>query len=147
MVNFFDDLRNQIDIECQLYLIKTELTRDDKAKAVQTHQTMVNEVDRFQKQCLANLESNPEAELKLEEQNLRSFDLKDKQVVSKLEKELYTKVYNRKKFLFVNRGILFFNTAKYGVLFKRQKCPQFGVLVLILDEFLIYSDKISICNE
>ena len=59
------ELRNQIDTECQLYLCKPGLTKEEKSKALQTQQTMVDNVDRFQKQCLDNLRSNPGVELKL----------------------------------------------------------------------------------
>ena len=152
MINFFDDIRNQIDTECQLYLCKPGLTKEEKSKALQTQQTMVDNVDRFQKQCLDNLRSNPGVELKLVGQNLRNFDLRNNKVVLKLEQDLCTELHNRNKFLFVNKGILFFNNAKCEVLFKMkcdnpEKYPQFGILVLIQDEFLIYSDKISTLNE
>lgn len=147
LINYFDDLRNQIDIECQLYLCKQELTSYAKAKAIRVQQKMVSEVDRFQTQCLENLKSNPEVELSLAEQNLRSFDIKDTEVFLKLEKDLYTELHNRKKYLFFNRGILFFSTAKYEVFFNL-KCdyheyPQFGVLILVRDEFIIYSEKVT----
>ena len=151
MIDYFDDLRNQIDTECQLYLCKPGLTNEVKSKALRIQQNMIGNVDRFQKQCLDNLLSNP-VEFKLVRLNMRDYDLRNDQLILHLEHDLCQVLYNRKRFLFVNKGILYFNNAKCEVLFNMKcnnldKYPQLGILILIQDEFLIYSDKISILNE
>ncbi len=75
LVNTLDELRNQIDIECQKYLNRKNLGIELKMKALEQQQEMINEVDLFQKKCLDNLAKNPLDQVNLEEIEHRSSRL------------------------------------------------------------------------
>ena len=86
LVNFFDDLKNQIDIEAQIYMDKHKLEAELKEEATQQQVAMINEVDLFQKKCLDCLAAKPIDQFSLDQ-------------VQSLEGDLYA----RKKMLLFNQ--------------------------------------------
>ena len=148
LIQHFDDVRNKIDLECQKYLDNNELKVESKEKAILRQQEMIDEVDSFQKQCLANLKKEQKHQINLEEFEKR-LQLQDKDLVMELGKELCCAIQNIKKELFMNQGIVFYSKDNYEKLFDfhYHSCGEefgsvlFGNLILIEDEFLINSDK------
>ena len=55
LINYFDDIRKQIDIESQIYMNKKKLGAELKERALEEQLKMINEVDSFQKKCLNHL--------------------------------------------------------------------------------------------
>jgi len=109
---------------------------------------MIEEVDSFQKQCLANLKKEQKHQINLEEFEKR-LQLKDKDLVMELGADLCHAIHDIKKELFMNQGIVFYSKDNYEKLFDfhYHSCGEefgsvlFGNLILIEDEFLINSDK------
>ena len=140
LVNFFDDLKNQIDIEAQIYMDKHKLEAELKEEALQIQEAMINEVDLFQKKCLDCLAAKP------------IYQLSQDQVQS-LEGDLYA----RKKMLFMNKGLMFLNISDLldkleGLRLYIEKNIidsirngnwnfAFGMLVIVEDEYVQYSGK------
>jgi hypothetical protein len=142
LIKHFDGVRNKIDLECQKYLENNELELKYKKKAVLRQQKMIDEVDSFQKQCLANLKTEQLDQIKLEEYEKR-LQLQDKDDVMELGKDLCCAIHKIKKELFMNQGIVFFTKENYEKIFTESDSVMFGNLFLIEDEFLINSDKIE----
>ncbi len=155
LLKYFDNLKSEIDLEC----VKVALGSGDELRAFEQQIELIEQVDLFQGECLANLERNPIGELSLEEwdQRLRNLDLKDMEAALRLEKELYCELYRRKKALFMNKGIVFLGMNEYEAVFKPyyltvidgQRDPGLlvGILILVNDEFLLYSDKLKMGLE
>ena len=145
LVNCFDEIRNEIDIECAKYLDKKNLAQELKEKAIEQQQEMIDELEAFQRQCLANRNcSNPNDQSQLDELEQR-LKFVDKNGVSDLEKDLTCAIYNRKKMLFMNQGVIFNTTNEHKkLLIYRSNFRDilFGLLILIEDEFLIKSEKL-----
>jgi len=140
LVNFFDDLKNQIDIEAQIYMDKHKLEAELKEEATQQQVAMINEVDLFQKKCLDCLAAKPIDQFSLDQ-------------VQSLEGDLYA----RKKMLFMNKGLMFLNISDLldkleGLSLYIEKNIidsirngnwnfAFGMLVIVEDEYVQYSGK------
>ncbi len=157
LIQHFDGVRNQIDLECQKYLGNIKLKLKYKEKAILQQQEMIDEVDSFQKKCLANLKKEQTHQINLEEFEKR-LKLQDKDDVMELGKDLCCATYNFKRELFMNQGIVFFSKVKYKKLFGKKghyygeqdyliNSLMFGSLILIEDEFLINSDIIESGSE
>ena len=56
-----------IDLECQKYLDNNKLELESKEKAVLQQQEMIDEVDSFQKKCLAYLKTEQNHQINFEE--------------------------------------------------------------------------------
>ena len=147
LIQHFDDVRNKIDLECQKYLDNNELKVESKEKAILRQQEMIEEVDSFQKKCLANLKTEQLDQINLEEFEKR-LQLQDKDDVMELGKNLCCAIHNIQKELFMNQGIVFFTRDNYDKIFFEFDYFQllggwlrFGSLILIEDEFLINNDK------
>lgn len=54
-VSYFDDVRNQIDIECQTYSTKDDLTVEDKESAIQQREEVLVEVGLFQNKSVSRI--------------------------------------------------------------------------------------------
>jgi len=148
----FDEIRYQIDIECQKFLnaLNFLYLNGLEIKTIEQQLEMLSEVDLFQKQCLAKFAQNPPKQLNLEEldQRIKSINSEDKDVALKLEKELYKEMFNRKKCLFGNKGIVFLSMENCKHFFQHYVSfgePRilFGTLILIEDEFLLFGDKLQ----
>jgi hypothetical protein len=156
LIQYFDGVRNQIDVECQKYLDNNELKLKSKNKAILQQQEMIDEVDSFEKKCLASLKTKQAYQINFEEFEKR-LQLQDKDDIMQLGKDLSFVIHHFKKELFMNQGIVFYSIDSCKKLFDSHKnkvlqCPysyyignidsvMFGSLILIEDEFLIYSDK------
>ena len=142
LINFFDDLRNQIDTEAEIYMAKHKYRVELKEKALQQQVAMINELDLFQERCLDNLAAKPIEQLSLHQ-------------VQNLERDLYS----RKKMLFMKKGLIFLNMSDLLVrLVEKQQFHfdidmrdflrvanfPFGMLVIVEDEFLQYSGKFEL---
>jgi hypothetical protein len=162
LVNHFDMVRNQIDLDSERYLdTMKKLVKDQiqdwylilKECVYQRQQEMIDEVDLFQEQCVSNLTSNPIGQMNLQEIEcgLKNLRLDNQEMVLKFQRQLYCELHNRKKTLFLNKGMVYLN---------REFCAEalscwinnekddfrfvlFGCLFLVEDEFLIYSDKLK----
>ena len=159
IVAHFDEIRCQIDIEYANLLCSTAKEKETESTEFlpQQQQELIHEVDLFQKQCLFNLDSNQMDYSNLQdwEHRLKALNQDDKEAVLTFQKELYCELYSRKKALFLNKGMLFLSMKNYNNLVDTVRSPTsdllygtnieirllFGSLILIEDEFLIYSDK------
>jgi len=149
LVNNFDALRNLIDIECENHLIKhkIELTEEDKKKVYENQNEMIKTVDEFQKQCLFNLDMVQSDLLELTDlkTRLNNLDSRVDDVFYKVERDLHSALYQRKKLLFMKQGLIFFTIDEYETNIQKieinHKC-LFGILV-IADEFVSYDGKLT----
>jgi hypothetical protein len=114
LVQHFDDVRN--DLECQKYIDNNELKVESKEKAILRQQEMIDEVDSFQKQCLAYLKTEQLDQINFEEFEKR-LQLQDKDDVMELGKDLCCAIHSIKKELFMNQGIVFYSKDSYQKLF------------------------------
>jgi len=144
LIQHFDGVRNQIDLECQKCLDNNELKLKYKEKAILEQQEMIDGVDSFQKKFLANLKKEQTHQINLEEFEKR-LKLQDKDDVMELGKDLCCATYNFKRELFMNQGIVFYKKENYEKLFERlfnnlqayqalHNSLVFGSLILIEDE-------------
>jgi hypothetical protein len=117
LIQHFDNVRNQIDLECQNYLDNDELEFESKEKAILQQLEMIDEVDSFQKKCLANLKTEQNHQIDLEEFEKR-LQLQDKDDVMELGKVLNCAIHGIKKELFMNQGIVFYKKENYEKLTK-----------------------------
>jgi len=157
LIQHFDGVLNQIDIECHKCLDNNELKLKSKEKAILEQQEMIDGVDLFQMKCLANLKREQTHQINLEEFEER-LELQDKDDVMELCKDLCCATYNFQRELFMNQGIVFFTKVKYKKLFEKKgqyygeqdyliNSLMFGSLIFIEDEFLINSNKIESWSE
>lgn len=124
IVNYFDEIRNIIDIECENYLIKHG---EEREITIQQQEEMIKEVDLFEKKCLSNLESDQCFSIDLD--NLQNkIESLDKNEVKKAEKELDSAIYRIEKTLLMDQGIVFLN--------EEQPMSLFGALIIVKDEYL-----------
>jgi len=155
LVNYFDHIRNIIDIDTQAYL-NDDYCCKAKERATKHLLEMIAAVNLFEKQCISNLNSNPVGQIKFEEfnQRVKCIDSKD----AELEKELYCELFTIKKKLFMDKGIVYVGLGKYERLFglsisqwdddngfvqPKHSEILFGILILIEDEFLLYGNKMK----
>jgi hypothetical protein len=136
LTNFFSELKNQIDLECEAYLSRSDLQVDQQDRAIFQQLQLIHEVNYFEKKCLANVE---QIQLPTNEQT----------DALKTEKELYCVFYQLQKQLFRNQGIVFMNSETFDRFLQcnlpfnlhrvEYKNPQqfFGQLFIIEDEFLV----------
>jgi hypothetical protein len=158
LIQHFDWVRDQIKDECQKYINNNELKVESKEKAILIQDEMIDEVDSFQKKCLANTKTEQNHQIDLEEFEER-LQLQDKDDVMELGADLCHALHDIKKELFMNQGIVFYTLDNYEILFgiledhNRQLYSNqidslmFGSLILIEDEFLISSDKFQSWSE
>lgn len=143
LVTYFEDIRNQIDVECQICLNRQDLEMTAKEQAIQQQQEMINEVDLFETQCLSNLQKIPRGLWDLEELNSR---FKRRNSLKKLEKDIYSQLHERKKMIFMNKGILYFDRKNSQKFCKTQTLTRtilFGSLYIIEDELLLFGDRLQ----
>lgn len=136
LVNYFDGIRSQIDLECHIYDRKVGNTE----QAI-LQEELINEVDNSQRHCLSNLENNS-SNLEALEQRLKVVDLEDEEAVLNVEKELLCSVFNRRKVLFMNKGIIFFKLVNMSNNLLTR--VLFGDLYIVEDEFLLYSQRLQL---
>lgn len=130
-------IRNEIDIECEIYLSKAGWRLEEREKALQQLEGMIKEVDLFEKQCLTNVESlqfGP-PNLKQLEHNLDSLDLKDGKAISMVERDLDCALIQKHKSLFMKQGLVFLNKSKCKRL-EENSGILFGALIIVEDEYL-----------
>lgn len=144
LVNYFDEIRNQIDVECQTYLNRPNLSIAVQDLAIQQQGELISQVDLFQTKCLTNLDTIPYDLTEFEDLENR-FNIKDEE----LEYDIYGALYNRKKLLFKNKGLIFFNLRDAKELIESSYNELdseilFGLLFLIEDEFLLDSDDFQL---
>ena len=116
LIQHFDDVRNKIDLECQKYLDNNELKVESKEKAILRQQEMIDEVDSFQKKCLANAKTEQTHQIKLEEFEKR-LQLQDKDLVMKLYFDLGCYKNRIKEKLFMNQGKVYYKNLNLRIPF------------------------------
>lgn len=144
LVNYFDEIRNQIDVECQTFLNRPNLSIGVQDLAIQQQEELISQVDLFQTKCLTNLHTISYDQAELEDLENR-FNIKDEEI----DNDIYCALYNRKKLLFKNKGLMFFNLrdAKEFIESSYNELDSgilFGLLFLIDDEFLLDSDDFQL---
>lgn len=152
LVNYFDEIRNQIDVECQAFLSRSDLASDVYDMAIQQQEELIGEVFLFQRRCLENLEmlvSNDLTEIGQLEQRFNSLIAGDEEASLNVEKDVYCALYDRKKLLFNNKGLIFFSLKDFQKLMKSSYMEigsdiLYGLLFLIEDEFLLDSDEFQL---
>ena len=152
LVNYFDDLRNKIDVKCEEYLqIQNNFNSKESVQALEHQVLMVNEVDAFEKICLTNLANQTGDELrskcviairktKAEMKNLISGDHKK---LKEIRIFIYNALTSVHKDLFINQTIILWtkndsyrNSADFFDPFLTLKIKSFGLLLIIKDEFI-----------
>ena len=139
LVTYFDEMKNQIDLECQMYLDRAGLADEDKEKAITQQLEFIQEVDSFEKKCLANV---------------GQFELPTKEQIDGIieEKDLYIALFKVQKQLFMNQSMVFFSEKLFDIFFRhnlrgfsvKNDCKEhysFGVLFFIADEFMELNEK------
>jgi len=116
LIQHFDVVRNKIDLECQKCLNNDELKVESKEKAILRQQEMIDEVDSFQKKCLANAKTEQTHQIKLEEFEKR-LQLQDKDLVMKLYFDLGCYKNRIKEKLFMNQGKVYYKNLNLRILF------------------------------
>lgn len=152
LINHFNEIRSQIDLECQIYLCGDDLSTERKEQAIQIQVQMINEVDLVQQKCLTNLETitfNEQVNMKVLEQCFEGLNLEETDGLLKFEKEVYISLYQRQQLIFMNQGVLFFSIKS---LLKLLDFPDlqnfdstislvlFGTLIIIENNFLLFKD-------
>ena len=120
LVNYFSELKSQIDIECETYLSKGALGTKDEEKAIEQQIDMIHQVDLFQSKCLDKLKKHTIehlTNLSEFEHRLNHLHLMNTDAVLELEKKLYCVLYERKRVLFMNKGIVFLSIEDYEAVF------------------------------
>ena len=141
LANYFDEMKNQIDLECQVYLGQDELADEYKERAINEQLEMIQEVDSFEQKCLANV-GHLELPTKEQIDGIRE------------EKELYIALHQVQKQLFMNQGMFFFSEERFNDFvcdftnfdsFGREYSEHysFGPLFFIEDEFMIMNEKVE----
>lgn len=136
IVNHFDDISSQIDIECQDYLSKGGLTDKAKEKAIQQQEEMISEVDLLQRQCLSNLDQYNMDEIVNLVEHLDRHNLEDSDACLKAEGDFHLARLQVQKLMFMNKGVVFLNKRYCEEFLDKEKVILFGFLVIIEDEFL-----------
>lgn len=137
IVDYFDAIRNQIDIECENYLSKHGHTDEKREKSIRQQEEMIKEIDLFQKECLSNLESVESSPTAIE--NLRNkierLETNDQNAISRAEYEIDIALDQRKKSLLMEQGIVFLD-KKYNQITENDQLILFGALIMVKDEYL-----------
>jgi hypothetical protein len=141
LATYFDELKNQIDLECQSYLGRDKLADEDKEKAISQQLNMIQEVDSFEKKCL---------------ENVLHLELPTKEQIDGIreEKMLYITLHQVQKQLFMNQGMVFFCEERFNQFVSNftnfdgfgREYPEycsFGLLLFIEDEFMILNEKVE----
>ncbi len=139
LATYFDELKNQIDLECQMYLGRDKLADKDKDRAISEQLEMIQEVGSFEQKCLANV---------------GQFELPTKEQIDGIieEKDLYIALYKVQKQLFMNQSMVFFSEKQFDHFYThhlrgfsvKNDCKEyysFGVLFFIADEFMKLNEK------
>lgn len=106
IIDHFDVIRNQIDIECETYLNGDEISFSEKQKAIQQQEEMVEEIDRLQTKCLENLKLTKAA------------------------------LYQRKKQLLMEQGIVFVDKKCELSMGMKEINGSFGALIIVKDDYV-----------
>ncbi len=140
LTSYFAELKNQIDLECQVCIGRDNLVDEEKEKAISQQLELIQEVDSFEQKCLANVE---QLELPTKEQidGIRE------------EKELYIALHQVQKQLFMNEGMLFLDSKRFEELVQEEQGSNFGVfdplvypsehLIILEDEFMVLNEKVK----
>lgn len=147
LVDYFSELQNKIDLECQIYLNKGNVK--DSENAIKRQQEMISQVDQFREECLSNLQTIAcdLTDLEMFEQRLETLDFEETVATLQLEKAIYCALYGRKKLLFRNKGIIFLSKSSHNFYQKYLGEVVVGSLFIIEDEFLLYSEKFQVIEE
>ena len=149
LANYLDDIRCQIDIECQLYLNSPNLAMRDERLAIEQQLQLIYEVDIFEQKCLMNLKTTTtqanQTNLELLDTRLQSLNFENRDAISEIKKDIHSAFYSSQKLLFMNKGIIFLNITNYKKFLQFRSFTQqkilFGLLFIIEDDFLLFSAK------
>ena len=113
--NQLDEIRNQIVIECHVFLNGSNLDNESKEKVIQQQLEMIDKVYLFEKQCPENLEFNSDKLIFAEIQSefLIHLNLYNKESLFQIKKGLSCLLFNLKSKLFNKRGIIFFDFLNF----------------------------------
>ena len=141
LASYFAELKNQIDLECQVCISRDNLVDEEKEKAISQQLELIQEVDSFEQKCLANV---------------GQLELPTKEKIDGIreEKELYIALHQVQKQLFMNQGMFFFSEERFNDFVcdftNFDSCGReysehysFGPLFFIEDEFMIMNEKVE----
>lgn len=155
LVDYLNEIRSQIVTECQLFL-SGKIDMEDAERAIDQYEEMNNSVDQFQKECLSNLETVDcgSRDLEMFEHRLETIDFEDEEAVLMVEKQIYCAVFERKRVLFGNKGLVFFSEKNRNLFFhledygrELRRTALFGTLLIIEDDLLLMNDKLNQFKE
>lgn len=147
--NYFTEFRNKIDRECQVFLkMETNLESKRSSQAFECQDSIINQVNVFEKACLNNIPKNLlnsdlsaklEATISSVESKLENVDtLKEDGLYEIFELILNASILVQAE-LFTNRGIIFVNTST------NRKIASFGFLLVIdntyVSQYIMDSDR------
>lgn len=150
--DFFTDLRNTIDIQCESSIQK--LTDDEASKSLEWQSLLISEVDAFEKECLSKLNNNGVLTNSLIKQvkhvmtaievNSKTGALVDSPKLNEIKCLLEETTSDILKVLFRNQGIVFLSKEFLSsFIFEdlnesgfEDSIESFGLLVLIEDEYI-----------
>ena len=140
LASFFDELRSQIDLECQKYIVRYKLVEKDQEKAISQQVELIQEAISFEQQCLANV---------------GQLELPSKEQIDGMmeEKKIYVALHQVQKQLFMNKGMLILDSKRFEELVQEEQGSNFGVfdplvypsehLIILEDEFMVLNEKVK----
>ena len=139
IVEYFDNIRNKIDIECETFLTRHAGSDEERDKAIQQQTEMIKEVDLFEKKCFSNLGSVQFSSIDFDKMQARieSLDMNNKDAVLKAENELESILFQREKTLLMEQEIGFLNNK----IIKEKTLTLFGAIFIVMDEYVRFFDE------
>ena len=147
IANYFSNLINEIDIECESFIQKQEIKKTEQTsrrlalKATENQDLIIKEVKAFEKLCIAELNLNG-LDTKLLHDVTKSIQIIESQIdqneskLQELDGIAYDLLVRIQRVLFLNKGILFVSREnrinKDASLINK----SFGALVIVEDDFI-----------
>jgi hypothetical protein len=148
LAEFFSDLCQRIDIQCELYLQAHSENQEKSTEALKSQAQMIEQVKLLEEECLSHVaDSQMDASLarksaklmlKIESELKCPLIVEEKirnKFVALTHELVHEKLVQIQKYLFKNKSVWFF-PKEYSHRHKIFKFSSFGFLTIVLDEFL-----------
>ncbi len=144
---YFSNLKNYIDIQCEIFLFqRTDTAGEEYQEAIRYRSTLIQEIDKFESQCLENLQKN-----KFD----TNIDPTDEYLSLLSDSDIYDLLYEQflrlQKEIFLNRTFIFLSKdngskSDYELLscFDLKEIKSFGICIVVEDEFI---GERGFCNQ
>ena len=148
LVNYFDNLRNQIDIECEIRI--QDSTNSEANEIIKTQMLLIDEVNLFQGQCIDRIsnqssEKNQEQRLKLIEEiesKLNTIDVLIREKVDHLYEEIEMGIENVLSVLLSNQSFLILTKDHFS---EETRCSDIEPCnLLVINDSFISQDMIDL---